>query len=248
MKDKILLEVCCGDIDSVVAAKAGGADRIELCCALGEGGLTPSYGMLTMALDKDIPVNILVRPRRGDFCYSDIEVESMVGDICMAGLSGVDGIVVGALTPEGDIDIAAMEKLLDEAGGLDVTFHRAFDMCRDPESALEALIKLGCHNVLTSGFKPNALDGIENLRQLVIQADGRINIIAGCGVTPRNAEEIISRTGVCSIHATCSKVVESRMSYRRKDVNMGNVEDEYSRKTSDVKKIRELRKIIDNIR
>lgn len=242
-----ILEVCCGDIESVRAAKEGGADRVELCCALSEGGLTPSYGQLTMAVDLEIPVNILLRPRRGDFCYSNDEVEMMVDDVCMAAVSAANGIVVGALTPDGDIDIQAMRSLKEEAAGMEMTFHRAFDMCRDPEQALETLIMLGFDNVLTSGLRPNALEGAETLRRLVEQADGRINIMAGCGVTPGNVEEIIRISGVPAVHSTCSMVVESRMNYRRHDVNMGNVEDEYLRKTTDVAKVRELRKIIDSI-
>lgn len=242
-----ILEVCCGDIESVRAAKDGGADRVELCCALSEGGLTPSYGQLSMAVDLEIPVNVLLRPRRGDFCYSDDEVKTMIDDVCMAGVSGANGIVIGALTPEGDIDIAAMRRLKEETAGMEITFHRAFDMCRDPEEALEILIMLGFDNVLTSGLRPNALEGAETLRRLVEQADGRINIMAGCGVTVGNVEEIIRVSGVPAVHSTCSVVVESRMNYRRQDVNMGNVEDEYLRKTTDVVKVRELRKIIDSI-
>lgn len=242
-----ILEVCCGDIESVKAAKDGGADRVELCCALSEGGLTPSYGQLSMALDLEIPVNVLLRPRRGDFCYSDDEVETMIDDVCMAGVSGANGIVIGALTPEGDIDITAMRRLKEETAGMEITFHRAFDMCRDPEQALETLIMLGFDNVLTSGLRSNALEGAETLRRLVEQAEGRINIMAGCGVTPGNVGEIIRVSGVPAVHSTCSMVVESRMNYRRQDVNMGNVEDEYLRKTTDVVKVRELRKIIDSI-
>lgn len=244
---KRILEVCCGDIESVRAAKEGGADRVELCCALSEGGLTPSYGQLTMALDLEIPVNILLRPRRGDFCYSDDEVEMMVNDICVARERGANGIVIGALTPDGGIDVDAMKRMLDRSAGMMVTFHRAFDMCRDPEEALETLIMLGCDNVLTSGLKCNALEGAENLRRLVELADGRINIMAGCGVTPENVEDIIRIGGVQAVHSTCSKVVESLMTYRRQDVNMGNVEDEYLRKTTDVAKVHELRRIIDRI-
>lgn len=242
-----ILEVCCGDIESVKAAKDGGADRVELCCALSEGGLTPSYGQLSMALDLEIPVNVLLRPRRGDFCYSDDEVETMIDDVCMAAVSGANGIVVGTLTPDGDIDIQAMRSLKEEAAGMEMTFHRAFDLCRDPEQALETLIMLGFDNVLTSGLRSNALEGAETLRRLVEQAEGRINIMAGCGVTPGNVGEIIRVSGVPAVHSTCSMVVESRMNYRRQDVNMGNVEDEYLRKTTDVVKVRELRKIIDSI-
>lgn len=242
-----ILEVCCGDIESVKAARDGGADRVELCCALSEGGLTPSYGQLSMALDLEIPVNVLLRPRRGDFCYSDDEVETMIDDVCMAAVSGANGIVVGALTPDGDIDIQAMRSLKKEAAGMEMTFHRAFDLCRDPEQALETLIMLGFDNVLTSGLRSNALEGAETLRRLVEQAEGRINIMAGCGVTPGNVGEIIRVSGVPAVHSTCSMVVESRMNYRRQDVNMGNVEDEYLRKTTDVVKVRELRKIIDSI-
>lgn len=242
-----ILEICCGDTESVKAAKEGGADRVELCCALGEGGLTPSYGQVQMALTVGIPVNVLIRPRRGDFHYSPTEVRTMVGDVVMANTLGVNGIVIGALTPEGDIDVETVKALMEEVDGMQVTFHRAFDMCRNPEDALETLIELGCDNVLTSGLCPNAMDGAANLARLVEQARGRIDIMAGCGVNPGNAAEIIRIGGVRAIHSTCSIMVDSDMKYRRTDVNMGNVEDEYVRKTTDSGLVCQLRKIIDSI-
>lgn len=247
MKRKILFEVCCGDIESVYAAKAGGADRVELCCALGEGGLTPSYGQIRLAQRQDIPVNVLIRPRRGDFCYSDAEIEQMITDIREACRSNVNGIVIGALTPEGDIDVPTMQRLIDAAGDRQITFHRAFDMVRDPQPSLEAVIELGCHNVLTSGLMPDAWEGAENIRKLVEQAKGRINIMAGCGVTPGNATEIVRHSGVTAIHSTCSKSADSKMKYRREDVNMGNAENEYSRKTTDVCIVKKLRNILEVI-
>ncbi len=242
-----ILEVCCGDTESVMAAKDGGADRVELCCALGEGGLTPSYGQVQMAMTAGIPVNVLIRPRRGDFNYSPADVRTMTGDIVMANTLGVNGVVVGALTPDGDIDVETVQALIEEADGMQLTFHRAFDLCRDSQEALETLIELGFDNVLTSGLRPNALEGVGNLARLVEQARGRINIMAGCGVTPGNVAEIIRISGISSIHSTCSGMVESGMRYRRQDVNMGNEEDEYRRKTTDEECVRRLREIIDSI-
>ena len=133
---KPLLEICAGDIDSIRAAAEGGADRIELCSALTEGGLTPSYGQLCAALESPVPVNVLIRPRRGDFLYSPEEVEVMCRDIEEAVSLGANGVVIGALTAEGDIDLHALEAMRRAAGNAHVTFHRAFDLCRDPETAL----------------------------------------------------------------------------------------------------------------
>lgn len=247
MIGKMILEVCCGNLESIRSAIDGGADRVEVCCALGEGGLTPSLGYMVKAMAMGIPVRILIRPRRGDFCYTAEELAAMSYDISFADANGVDGIVIGALTPEGDIDTRAMEQLISNVQGSKIIFHRAFDLCRNPEEALETLIDLGCHGVLTSGQRSDAMAGAENLRRIVDQAAGRIEIIAGCGVNVGNVEEIIRVSGVREVHSSCSEKVDSRMVYRRQDVKMGNSADEYSYTVTDENKVRELRRIIDHI-
>ena len=241
-----ILEVCAGDIDSVVAAAKGGASRVELCSALGEGGVTPSLGFIRRALEvPGIRVHVLIRPRGGDFLYDKAEVDCMVDDIIAASEAGVHGVVIGALTPEGDIDTAACRRMMEAAAGISVTFHRAFDLCRDPHQALEEIIALGCNRVLTSGQAANALEGKERLAQLVSQADGRIIILAGAGVNPANAAEILSASGTHEIHASARSSVASRMTFRHEGVAMGSPDsDEYSRKVTSPDIVRQ---IVENI-
>lgn len=242
------LEICCGDVGSVGAAVKGGADRIELCCALSEGGLTPSAAMIKKAVKCGIPVNVLIRPRRGDFLYSDEEVDVMADDIKEAVRLGASGVVIGALDKDGNVDMTAMQKMIDAAGNANVTFHRAFDLCRDPEEALECAIELGCDTILTSGLKKNALEGAETIRRLHEKAKGRIDIMAGCGVNPENAAEILKISGADAIHGTASVKIGSGMTYRSSAACMGAACDEYSRNTTDPDIVARLRKIIGSFR
>lgn len=230
------LEVCCGDLQSVLAAKAGGAQRIELCSALSEGGLTPSAGLIAESLRVGIPkVHLLIRPRNGDFLYTPEEIRLMKADVAAAIRAGVDGIVIGALTAEGDVDTEACRRLIDATeDGVSVTFHRAFDLCRDPECSLEEIIALGCDRILTSGLAPTAEQGIPMLRKLNDLAAGRIIILAGGGVTAENARGIIAATGVTELHASAKRTIGSEMRFRRGDVSMGKPgADEYSRSVTD---------------
>lgn len=195
-------EVCCGSMVQVRRAVESGADRIELCSALEVGGVTPSPGMIRQAVALGTPVQVLIRLRSGDFCYTSDEVEAMCDDIRLAGQLGAHGVVIGALTSEGDIDQEAILRMVEAAQGLSVTFHRAFDECREPLRALEQIISLGCDRILTSGQAPTAPEGVGLLRQLVQQAGDRIIILAGSGVTPDNAERLVEDTGVREIHGT----------------------------------------------
>lgn len=244
---KVILEICCGDVAGVAAAVKGGADRVELCSALGEGGLTPSAGAISEAVGLGIPVNVLIRPRRGDFVYTPEEVECMMSDIRFCAGAGVNGVVLGALTPDGDVDEKALRRMVAEATGMEMTFHRAIDVCRCPEEALETAVRLGFDNILTSGMKSNALEGAVNIGRLVDLAKGRIHIIAGCGVNPGNAAEIIRISGADAIHSSCSMSVRSGMRFRRAEVRMGNDGDEYAHNTVDVHKVLALRSIVDGI-
>lgn len=199
------LEVCCGDLQSVCAAIEGGAHRVELCEALELDGLTPSEAMMESAIGMGIPVQVLIRVREGDFVYNKEEVCKMQHDIRIARELGAAGVVIGALMPDGSIDEDAIRRMMDEAEGLSVTFHRAFDVCRNPEEALEKIISLGCHRLLTSGQAPTAEQGIPMLKKLVGQADGRIIIMPGAGVNPQNVSRILEETGAIEIHGSLRK-------------------------------------------
>ncbi len=205
-----LLEVCCGNLESVDAAVAGGARRIELCASLELDGLTPPVSWLREAKAKypALRVHALIRSRAGDFVYTPEEVDAMVLQTEEAQKAGADGIVIGALTPAGDIDLPAMERLVSAAGNASITFHRAFDVCRAPFEALEQIIGLGCDRILTSGQATSALLGANLLRELRKRADGRIGILAGGGVTPENAAQIIAGTGCTEIHASASEIID----------------------------------------
>lgn len=201
----LTLEVCCSDIESVRAAIEGGAHRVELCQALSLDGLTPSAGMIQSAVETGIPVQVLIRPREGNFVYSKDEVLCMQRDIRQARRLGANGVVIGALMPDGNIDEEAVRCLIGEADGLSITFHRAFDVCAQPSDALERIIALGCHRLLTSGQAPSAIEGIPLLRELVEQAANRIIIMPGAGVNPQNALRILSETGASEIHGSLRK-------------------------------------------
>lgn len=196
------LEVCCGDLQSVRAAIEGGAHRVELCEALELDGLTPSEAMMESAIGMGIPVQVLIRVREGDFVYNKDEICKMRNDIRLARKLGAAGVVIGALMPDGSIDEEAIRCMMDETEGLSVTFHRAFDVCHEPEEALEKIISLGCHRLLTSGQAPTAELGIPMLKKLVEQADGRIIIMPGAGVNPQNASRILEETGAIEIHGS----------------------------------------------
>ena len=197
------LEICCNNIASVLAAKSGGADRIELCSALELGGLTPSIGLIEEAVKIfGKGVFVLIRERAGDFNYSKPEIEVMKRDIKAAVAAGVGGIVIGALTPDKHIDKDAIREMMTETKGVEVTFHRAFDEVVEPETALEEIIELGCDRILTSGQKPGAFEGIPLLKKLNRLAKGRIIILAGAGVTPENAAQILELSEGKEIHAS----------------------------------------------
>lgn len=237
-----ILEICAGSVESAVAARDGGAQRIELCAALEVGGVTPSAGLIAEARKiVGLTLNVIIRPRGGDFLYNEHEAACMEQDIRTCKQLGVDGVVIGALTADGDIDTVLCKRLIAAAKGMSITFHRAFDMCRDPKKALEELIAMGCDRVLTSGQAATAEAGIPLLKELVQQAGRRIIIMPGCGVNSNNAAAIISATGATEIHASARKSVGSGMKFRHSGVSMGNTEnDEYARKETcknEVKKI-----------
>ena len=195
-------EVCCGNIDDVKRAIDSKADRVELCEELNVGGVTPSHELIKEAIQTGIPVNVLIRPRGGDFIYTEAEVRQMLADIDYCKQQGANAVVIGALTKEGDIDTHTCQRLIQAARPLNVTFHRAFDECKDAMKALEDIIRLGCTRILTSGQAPTAPEGVDMLTRLVQQANGRIIILAGSGVTPENYEQLMLTTGVEEVHGT----------------------------------------------
>ncbi|MCR4592109.1 MAG: copper homeostasis protein CutC [Bacteroidaceae bacterium] len=212
------LEVCCADLPSLRAAVAGGAHRVELCQALDMDGLTPSAGMIRMAVNSGIAVHVLIRPRGGNFVYSEDEVDCMIYDIQMARELGAQGVVIGALTPKGDVDLQACHRMVEAAGDkMHITFHRAFDVCRNPQEALLEIYSLGCDRVLTSGQASSAEEGISLLKELVDEAkkfeprsgcgvrESNFYIMPGAGVTPQNAARIIKETGTTEIHGSLRK-------------------------------------------
>lgn len=217
-----LIEICVEGIDGLRAAHTAGADRVELCASLIEGGITPSFGTVRAALDHaTVPFHVMVRPRGGDFLYTDTEYASMLTDVLALRDLGVPGVVFGCLNADGTIDEARMSELTQAAGPLNVTCHRAFDMTRDPAEALEALIRCKVGRVLTSGQRDTAIEGLPLLADLVRQAGDRI-VILGCGgLDLRNIAEVRSKTGLSEMHFAALKDVSSAMHYRNPHVGMG---------------------------
>ena len=204
------LEICAGSIQSAVAAQAGGAHRIELCQNLEQGGTTPSFGLIQEVLRRlTIPVFVLIRPRPGNFCYDAAEQAIMVADVAQCRALGCAGVVIGALDQAGRVDVGTCRALIEAAGPLQLTFHRAFDACPDKAQALEAIINLGCHRVLTSGGQASAPAGQAQLAALVRQAAGRIRIMPGAGVTPATLGPLREVTGATEFHASAKRLVAS---------------------------------------
>lgn len=218
-----LIEGCVDSYASSAAAVSAGADRLELCANLMIGGTTPSPALFKQVQrDFDVKINVLIRPRFGDFLYSRPEMEEMCTEIQAFRSLGANGVVIGVLTPDGRLDEEKMRRLTDCAGDMEITLHRAFDMTCDPAAALEAAIRLGCRTVLTSGQAPSALAGREVLCSMHKQAAGRIHIMAGCGVKSGNIREIFSCTGILTYHTSGRRApAGSGMTYRREGVSMG---------------------------
>lgn len=218
MATPVLLEACVDSVASAVAAERGGAARIELCADLAAGGTTPSAGTIAECRKRlRIPIVVMIRPRGGDFLYSDAEVAVMRRDIAHAKAAGVDGAVFGLLRRNGAVDAARARSLLAAARPLDVTFHRAIDASRDPEEALEALIAIGVDRVLTAGGNTTALRGAAGIARLVGLAAGRIGIIAAGGIDARNARAVVAQTGVTEIHVWRGGTVPARSGVRQTD-------------------------------
>ncbi len=235
-----VIEVCAFSLESCLAAEKGGANRIELCGSMYEGGTTPSAGLIQVAKQRvSIEIHAMIRPRGGDFCYSDDEILIMQEDIRIAKELGCEGIVLGILQKDGRINITQTKVLVALAKPMQITFHRAIDMTPDYLEALEDIIETGCNRILTSGQKNTAIEGIENIKTLIKQANGRIEIMAGSGVNADNAQ-ILIHTSVDALHLTGKSVRDSEMVYRKEGIAMGGLAEvpEYEVVYSDFEKIR----------
>ena len=241
-----LLEICCYSTECAVIAQQNGADRIELCAAPLEGGLTPSYGVLRATRQRvTIPVHPIIRPRGGDFCYTDGEFAAMLEDVRQIRSLGYPGFVIGVLNPEGQVDVPRMRQIMVAAGPLAVTFHRAFDMCANPLQAADVLADLGVSRVLTSGQQPSAEKGISLIRELIAR-EGTPTIMAGAGVRASNLS-LFLEAGVKEVHSSAGQWVPSDMRYRNPGLSMSTdpEADEYLRYAVDGAAVAAMRDIID---
>ena len=237
------LEICVDNIESAIAAQNAGADRIELCNNLPEGGTTPGSGTICSARNNlTIGLHVIIRPRGGDFLYSDPDYDIMRREIDICGECGVNGIVLGILESGGGIDVERTAKLIELARPMSATFHRAFDMCNDPFKSLEDVIACGADRLLTSGQKNKAEEGIDLINLLIVQADNRIIIMPGSGINQSNIENIAKLTGAKEFHLTGRKTIESEMIFQRQNISMGSSSDipEFSRKIVDPEIIRSI--------
>jgi copper homeostasis protein len=215
-----VLEVIAFNIESCIIAAQSGAHRIELCDNPADGGTTASFGMIKTAREKtSLQLYPIIRPRGGDFLYSDDEFLIMKRDVSLCKELGCDGVVIGMLNADGDVDKKRTARLVEAAYPLGVTFHRAFDRVNDPYKALEDIIDMGCERILTSGLKPTAVEGIEMIAGLVKQADERIIIMPGSGVRADNIAELAQQTGATEFHTSARKESESKMLYKNPDMN-----------------------------
>jgi copper homeostasis protein len=238
----ILIEACVDSVESARAAESAGARRLELCSNLAEGGCTPSLGMLDAILQRvAVPVMVMIRPRGGDFCYSDDEFAVMESDLQRVRERGVHGVVFGMLTLDGDIDLPRTRRMVELARPLECTFHRAFDLARDPLAALDHLIESGVARLLSSGQQPTAIAGRQCLRHLVDRAAGRIEVMAGGGVRPDHVLELVQKTGVREIHVNGAATRCSPMRFRRDGLSFGSVAigDEYRTAGENSRRIRD---------
>jgi len=240
------LEICCYTVESAILAEKAGADRIELCENYLEGGTTPSYGSIKSIIEKlKIPVNVIIRPRGGDFFYSELEFEIIKQDVEIAKQLSVNGVVIGFLTADGNIDIEKTQEIIELARPMEVTFHRAFDRCKEPFVALEQLIDLGIERILTSGQEQTAYEGVNLISELVKRVDNRIVIMPGSGVNDKNITELIEKTKALEFHSSAKTFIGSKMNYSDKAVSMGsNSIDENQIVSVDIEEIKKMKDIL----
>jgi copper homeostasis protein cutC len=250
---KYTLEICVDSVESAINAQRGGATRLELCSNLIIGGTTPTKSLFEeVRKNVNIPINILIRPRFGDFLYSDYEVNIIRNEIKMFKDLGADGIVVGILTKNGEIDLYNMKKFIDEAQGTPITFHRAFDVCKNPIEAFYQLHELGIQNILTSGQAQNCLKGKKLLKELVGLSNknnkSKTEILVGAGLNMENIGEIVNSTGATNFHFSAKTIKQSKMEYKKQDVNMGLKEfNEFEILETDEKLVKEMTDYLRNL-
>lgn len=244
------LEVCTDSTESALAAREGGADRIELCGNLIIGGTTPSPELFKeIRKNCDIRAHILIRPRFGDFCYTDHEFAIIKEEVKTFKKLGAEGVVVGILKPDGTLNMEQMRELMKEAEGMSVTLHRAFDVCVDPFEALDQAIELGVDTILTSGQKNTCMEGVGLLKELVKRSAGRVTIQGGAGISADAIRKLYPKTGITAYHMSGKIVLDSRMQYRKDGVNMGLPSwSEFEVFRTDAEKIKEARKVLDNLK
>ncbi len=245
----MVLEMCVDSLDSAITAAKGGADRIELCSDLMEGGITPSSGLIQVVRAAvDIDLFVMIRPRGGDSLYSENELELMAVDILEARRLGADGVVLGVLTADGNVDIPRTEKLVGLAAPMQVTFHRAIDMTPDPAGACDDVLATGAHRILTSGGKQTALLGAEQIAHLVAKAGSKISIMAGSGIDAHNVVKLAQASGVTEFHASLRRPVMSPVTYRKDGIRMGTQKNaEFIRYQLLEEDVRDLRKALDHM-
>ena len=239
-------ELCAYSVDACRIAARLGVDRVELCASPAEGGVTPSMATIErVAKIEGIDVSVMIRPRGGDFLYSDDEFETMLRDIAYAREAGATGVVFGILTADGKVDVERTRQLVEASKGMETTFHRAVDMTEDYEAAVEAVIAAGCNRILTSGSYDKAIEGIANIRRAVEIAKGRIEIMAGSGVVAANAKQLAD-VGVDALHFSAKCMVAGAMEYRNPRISMGGSDavDEYALRTVDENEVNEILKLI----
>jgi len=242
MSDHVVLEVCVDSVESALTAQRGGAHCIELCSGLVEGGTTPSSGLISIVRSRvSIPINVMVRPRAGDFSYGTEDFETMRQDVLTAKRLGADGVVFGILKDDGRVDVERTCQLLELARPLKVTFHRAFDMSSDLYVALEAMLATGVDRVLTSGGEQRVVDGLKTVKALASKSGGRIAIMAGGGISEANVRHVITATGIHEVHASAAESIGSAMRHRNDKIAMGALKGrEYQRSVVSEEKVRRL--------
>ena len=243
----MILEVCVDSVESAVNAELGGADRIELCGDLIVGGTTPSIALYEKIREKiKIPIHVLLRPRFGDFLYNEAEIEILIRQAELFANAGADTLVIGCLTADGQLDTDALQQIMDAGRGTPCNLHRAFDMCRDLDEALETARKLGIISILTSGGVASAMEGIQTLNRLKQNA-GNVDIMAGAGINSQNLSYLLEHSCLTAFHMSGKKVLESRMQYRNPYVNMGMPGfSEYEILRTDAKEIQKARAVLDS--
>lgn len=239
------IEVCAYSLESCINAQAGGAKRIELCGGLGEGGTTPSAGLIELVREHiQIQLYVMIRPRGGDFVYDIFEEEIMKKDITLAKKLGADGVVLGILHPDGQVNIERTRDLVEFAYPMKVTFHRAFDLTPDPHKALKAVIETGASRILTSGQKPRAIEAVELLGKLSKEAGDAIEIMAGGGVNHLNAAELAA-AGVHALHLTAKAFRPARQKFFPEGISMaGEIPDERSVMYSDINLVEAIVQVV----